>query len=248
MENHYKCPHCNAEIGYSSEHVGMLTSCPSCDGRVTLPGAPDPDMPQHGQPRPPPAPVAPAVTSVAADPADRQPVSDLPERMKANRVVAGRTCDGCGCEIDLGDDVHNCQSCGASTHVVCYDRSGSCLNSTCPECRLSTPAVAATPAADETPCRFCGEQIKKGARLCRFCGEYQDEDERALRKKVQEDADDDSTLTSGEIAFSIFCGGLACILGLIWMCQGKKKGGKMILIAFATNFIVQMIAAIVQSL
>ena len=55
---------------------------------------------------------------------------------------------------------------------------------------------------------------------------------------------EDENLTTGEIVFSILCSGIACILGLVWLIQGKKKGGKMLAIAVITNLIIRVLMAI----
>jgi hypothetical protein len=41
-------------------------------------------------------------------------------------------------------------------------------------------------------------------------------------------SDDDSDLTTGEWVACIFCSGIACIVGIVWLIQGKPKAGKMI--------------------
>jgi hypothetical protein len=39
---------------------------------------------------------------------------------------------------------------------------------------------------------------------------------------------DDSSLGIGDWILAALCGGIACILGIVWMVQGKPKGVKMI--------------------
>lgn len=42
----------------------------------------------------------------------------------------------------------------------------------------------------------------------------------------------DEDLGTVEWLLAIFCSGIACILGLIWLIQGKPKGGKMLGVTF----------------
>ena len=44
---------------------------------------------------------------------------------------------------------------------------------------------------------------------------------------------------AAEIVFGILCGGLACIFGIVWLIQGKKKGGKLIVLAIVSNIIIR---------
>ena len=78
--------------------------------------------------RPPPLPVdagqAAADAAAPFDNADTNIV--LPERMKANRRIAGKTCPICQAAINLGEDIHNCQYCKLPFHQVCWDENGGC--------------------------------------------------------------------------------------------------------------------------
>jgi hypothetical protein len=38
----------------------------------------------------------------------------------------------------------------------------------------------------------------------------------------------DTNLTVAEWLLAILCSGIGCIMGIIWMIQGKPKGGKML--------------------
>jgi hypothetical protein len=165
--------------------------------------------------------------------------------MKANRALAGRTCPACGQAIDLGDDVFNCQKCRLTMHLACRERAGGCAS---PECAPPKPSPdAVTPFAplpqlaeaeagtNLVPCRFCREPIQAGARKCRFCGEYQSDAERELVAKRRAAASGDDTLATWEIIFGVLCGGIACIVGIVYAVQGKKKGWKLILLAICAQ-------------
>jgi hypothetical protein len=219
----------------------------------------------------------------------------FPERMKANKVIAGKVCGHCGKAITLGEDVFNCQKCQASMHLACHEKSGHCAN---PQCEDAAPArlaqaapmplagAAGAPAIQPLPghapltlrkpagpaasaggpppasaaavaasggkgylpvgmkeCRFCGETIRQNARKCRFCGEYQLDIDRTSKSVQFEDPDD--KLQVGWIIFALLpCGWICCIIGLIWGIMGKKKGWKLLAIAFIAQIVWGVISMI----
>jgi predicted RNA-binding Zn-ribbon protein involved in translation (DUF1610 family) len=107
---------------------------------------------------------------------------------------------------------------------------------------------AAGPARDRRPCPACGEMIMRDAVKCRYCGEIFDP---VLKKKEQKSkaaSDEDSTLSVGEWLVCILCSTIGCIVGIVYMIQGKPKGGKMILVSIAVNVIFAVLSVIAQSL
>lgn len=62
----------------------------------------------------------------------------------------------------------------------------------------------------------------------------------------------DSELEALDWVLAVFCSGIACILGIVWMIQGKPKGAKMVgvsfLFAFVWNLVRIGIAALSQQL
>jgi DNA-directed RNA polymerase subunit M/transcription elongation factor TFIIS len=228
-ENTIECPKCGVTLAYQDEHVGTTITCPSCGARLEL------FWPEDEAPAEPPAPT-------------------LPERMKANRLVEGRTCPTCGQGVFFGQDVHNCQTCGQTYHDACWGSRGC---ATCdapiagpaqpPAADAPTPLAPALPVAepDQKECRFCGEMILVAARKCRHCGEYQNESDRrqaAGPKEVEEE-----NLTAGEWLLAILCSGIGCIVGIVWLCQGKKKGWKMIAVSIVANIILKFIITMLRS-
>jgi len=96
-------------------------------------------------------------------------------------------------------------------------------------------------------CPACGEMIVRGAAKCRFCGEIfdatlkQQEQKKRRKKKV---ATEDEDMSTGEWVIAILCSGIGCIVGIIWMIQGKPKGKKMLMVSLAVQgfwFVVQVI-------
>jgi hypothetical protein len=49
--------------------------------------------------------------------------------------------------------------------------------------------------------------------------------------------DPDSELTAGDWVLCILCSGIGCIVGIVYMTQGKPKGGKMFGISLAASFV-----------
>jgi hypothetical protein len=103
-------------------------------------------------------------------------------------------------------------------------------------------------AKDRKPCPACGELIITNAAKCRFCGEIFDPKlKRAAKRKKSSSsyASDDEDLSPVEWTLCILCSGIACIMGLVYMIQGKPKGGKMILYSFLIGLILRVISALV---
>lgn len=84
------------------------------------------------------------------------------------------------------------------------------------------------------PCPTCGEQIATSALKCRFCNEIFDP-ELKKREKAKAKASfiggEGESLTTGEWVVALLCSGIGCIIGIVWMVQGKPKGKKMLLIS-----------------
>ncbi|HLX62914.1 MAG TPA: RING finger protein [Planctomycetota bacterium] len=218
------CPQCGQLM------AAWARNCPSCGALATAPqqqAAPSLTLQEPGAPSGP-------------DPLPN--VQVFPERMKANKVLAERACSSCGRQIELGDDVWNCQSCGNTMHALCHDQVGVCGNTGCvsrPKARVQAPAPYAQAAAtaatmqpgEMVPCKYCGEPILKTARKCRFCNEYQNAVDRLNQQKARKGAGNDETLSVLEIVFGLLCGLIPLIVGIVWMTQGKPKGWKLVLLS-----------------
>lgn len=95
-----------------------------------------------------------------------------------------------------------------------------------PSSHVSLPGAAEGDVV-RRPCPACGEMIVLSALKCRFCGEVFDP---ALKKKKRSAgySSDDEDLTTGDWLIAILCSGIGCIVGIVWLIQGKPKGGKML--------------------
>ena len=96
------------------------------------------------------------------------------------------------------------------------------------------------------PCPYCGESILTTAKKCRFCNEFLDESLRAAHEYKAPSEDDN--MTPGDIVFCILCSGIACIFGLVYGIQGKKKGWKMMGLAFGMAVLWNIIFGILGAI
>lgn len=257
------CPQCKNTLEFPDSLLNQNVECPECGNVLTLmsppavpAGAVAPPVEENFyQQAPEPDPFA-QEPAMAAAPIAAVP-EVLPERMKANKKTMGRVCVVCNVPIELGDDIHNCQECMSTMHTACYNKANACGN---PDCSLHVlvPEAKAAPGKNKLqfkkntgpkmsggamkPCRFCGEEIAAVAKKCRYCGEFQKEIDRKLQKQRASGGTTDEELSWGEILLAIFCSGIACIVAIVYICQGKKKGGKLLLIAI----IVQIIAGAIR--
>ncbi len=97
------------------------------------------------------------------------------------------------------------------------------------------------------PCPACGEMIVQGAAKCRFCGEIFDALLRQQASRMQH-SDANSDLTTGDWVLAILCAKIGCIIGIVWMIQGKPKGGKMVGISLLFVFLWNVLVGIIMSL
>lgn len=84
----------------------------------------------------------------------------------------------------------------------------------------------APPPEQRRPCPACGEMILYNAAKCRYCGEIFDPALKKAARKKSGDASED--MSTGDWVVALLCSGIGCIAGIVWMIQGKPKGGKML--------------------
>jgi predicted RNA-binding Zn-ribbon protein involved in translation (DUF1610 family) len=112
--------------------------------------------------------------------------------------------------------------------------------------QLEDPVPAPTSTSDRKPCPMCGEMISKDAVKCRYCGEIFDPVLKKAAKKSY--AAEDENLGAGEWVLAVLCSSIACIVGIVWMIQGKPKGKKLFLAALAVQGFWILVQAVIVSM
>ena len=84
---------------------------------------------------------------------------------------------------------------------------------------------------DRKPCAMCGEMIARDAVKCRYCGEVFDPVLRAQEMKKTKSLSGDEDLSVFEWVIAILCSGIGCIVGIVYLVQGKPKGKKMLIVS-----------------
>ena len=102
------------------------------------------------------------------------------------------------------------------------------------------PVPGAGPMIGRRPCPACGEMIMSTAAVCRYCGEVFDTTLKRKRRR-RGGGDDEEDLTTGDWLVAVLCSGIGCIVGIIWLIQGKPKGGKMLGVSLLFVFIWNVI-------
>jgi predicted RNA-binding Zn-ribbon protein involved in translation (DUF1610 family) len=100
--------------------------------------------------------------------------------------------------------------------------------------------------AARKPCPMCGEMISRDAVKCRFCGEIFDPVLAAQEKKLKPKSEDED-LSAFEWVICILCSGIGCIVGIVYMIQGKPKGKKMFLISFCVQLLFGLLRVAIES-
>jgi len=169
------------------------------------------------------------------------------------------TCAGCGVSLTTPDTSAGkrakCPKCGqaieipaASAEDEVFDAEPSLLDGLSEE-ELTAGAVS---QEQREPCPVCGELIVRDAVKCRFCGEIFDatlkkQEQKKLKKELA--ASEGSDLTTFEWIIALLCSGIGCIVGIVWMIQGKPKGKKMLMVSLCVQgfwMVVQFVIALVN--
>jgi DNA-directed RNA polymerase subunit M/transcription elongation factor TFIIS len=95
------------------------------------------------------------------------------------------------------------------------------------------------------PCPQCGEMIIASAAKCRYCGEIFDP---KLKRKAKrkEESDDDADMSTLDYVACVLCAGITCIIGIVYMIQGKRKGLKMVGVSLAAIVFWNIVNVILQ--
>ncbi len=106
------------------------------------------------------------------------------------------------------------------------------------------PPSKLPPTDDRKPCPMCGEMIQTGAVKCRFCGEIFDPVLRRQEQKTK--GGSDAELTTFDWVLAIICSGIGCIVGIVYIIQGKPKGTKMLLVSICAVVAWNVIGGLLQ--
>jgi hypothetical protein len=112
------------------------------------------------------------------------------------------------------------------------------------------PTPTAPPKEEERrPCPMCGEMILATAVKCRYCGEIFDEElKRRPRKSGRGGGDPtDSDLAPGDYVMAVICSGIGCIMGIVYMIQGRPKGIKMFGLSILFIIVWNVLLAFLQT-
>jgi predicted RNA-binding Zn-ribbon protein involved in translation (DUF1610 family) len=141
-------------------------------------------------------------------------------KLKVEDEMAGRRvrCPGCGAVLEVPQSVLDAESVPAEKAEDAY--------------AMAAPQPATEPAEKRRPCPMCGEMILADAVKCRYCGEVFDETLKRTERRKQGKAED-AVLQPVDYLLAILCSGIGCIVGIVYMIQGKPKGGKMLGLSLA---------------
>jgi hypothetical protein len=168
------------------------------------------------------------------------------KKLKAPITAVGKSskCPGCGNVVTCPDPVYDVDVVDPNAEAYPGPRPPDDLGGDTPYALLEPPVPAAKPAEGRCPCPMCGEMILASAAKCRYCGEVFDPGiKKAKGHKPRKYSVDDEELSGGEILLAILCSGIGCIMGIIWMAQGKPKGLKM----FGLSILVGVIWNVVRA-
>jgi predicted RNA-binding Zn-ribbon protein involved in translation (DUF1610 family) len=118
----------------------------------------------------------------------------------------------------------------------------------------SYDSPALEPSDIRKPCPVCGEMIVSNAAKCRYCGEIFDPKlKKAAAKKKSKSrsssssySSDDEDLTAGDWALAIICSNIGCIISIVWLIQGKPKGGKMLAASLGAQFFWFIVGTLIR--
>jgi hypothetical protein len=247
-----KCNHCFCNIRYPEASEGRVIKCPKCSKETKL-------VSNAINTTPAKMPITINQSELNIEPPTdnnldgKTNYKDFPQRMKASKALEGTPCSICGINVDLGDDIINCKTCHTSImHLACYEKNESCGNIGCENSLEKIKPIKAaekveTNSTEEMKdCEYCGEKIKAQSKKCRYCGEYLDRKLKILNDQKKRNATEDEKLEISEIIFCSLCGALACIVSIVYLIQGKKKGWKMLGISFLSFLFWSFIRGVSQ--
>lgn len=168
------------------------------------------------------------------------------KKLKAPDNAAGKSskCPGCGGTVTCPEPVYDAELFDETQAAAGHDPYAD-LDSDKPYGVVEPQPVAAASADGRRPCPMCGEMILATAAKCRYCGEVFDSTlKKAKGKKSKKYGPGEADLSTGEIVLAVLCSNIACILGLIWIIQGKPKGMKIVGLSILVNVIAYIVITV----
>lgn len=163
-------------------------------------------------------------------------------------------CPACGKRLKAPDSAVGkrapCPQCGGTIEIPAATEFAGIEDPQPPSIPAGGPQdfdSALTPSASSEgarkPCPVCGELIVPTAAKCRYCGEVFDP---ALRRKSGAGAsEEDTVMATSDWVICILCSGIGCIMGIVYLAQGKPKGLRMLGVSLGVGFVYYIILAII---
>jgi predicted RNA-binding Zn-ribbon protein involved in translation (DUF1610 family) len=175
------------------------------------------------------------------------------KKLKAPDNAAGKasTCPGCGAKVTCPEPIYDAEVVEMELRPEKpkgFDPFAD-MDDDKPYPVTGPPSPAATADDGRKPCPMCGEMIVATAAKCRYCGEVFDptlKKAKGKKKKKKHDPADEE-LSTGEIVAAVICSAIGCIVGIVWMIQGKPKGLKMFGLSFLMVVVWNIVSFILQT-
>jgi predicted RNA-binding Zn-ribbon protein involved in translation (DUF1610 family) len=170
------------------------------------------------------------------------------KKLKAPDEAAGKssTCPGCGGTVTCPEPIYDAEPLDASSQPPSGHDPYADLDDATPYGVVEPQPGAASSAEGRRPCPMCGEMILTTAAKCRYCGEVFDASLKKTRSKKSKFGPGDASLSTGDIVVAVLCSGIGCIMGIVWMIQGKPKGSKMFGLSIAMNVFWWIVNVVLQ--
>jgi predicted RNA-binding Zn-ribbon protein involved in translation (DUF1610 family) len=167
------------------------------------------------------------------------------KKLKAPDSAAGKksSCPGCGNMVTCPEPVHDAEVVDMTMEPIEDGRDPYGLADDGASGPVLPRTAAAPEGGDRRPCPMCGEMILANAAKCRFCGEVFDPTlKKVAGKKSKKSRAGDEKMSVAEVVVAILCSGIGCIVGIVYMVQGKPKGLKM----FGLSLLMQVVWFVVN--
>ena len=85
------------------------------------------------------------------------------------------------------------------------------------------------------------------AAKCRYCGEIFDPKLKKKAKASRRSSDDDADMSTMDYVACCLCSGITCIIGIVYMIQGKRRGLKMVGVSLAAGVFWTIVRIIIEA-